>query len=118
MKMKIPGRDLADDIPYQLDEVEIMKIEDYDKIADQGFERFFHDEYLGRLTDMTPDEMESERSSMFAGGALFLGECAKRDIKPFFLSNCLHPFFKLSLMRTVHRLVQPCVLDRNGGLIG
>ncbi len=101
MKMRIPGRNLADDIPYQLDEVEVMKLEDYDKIADQGFERFFHDEYLGRLTDMTPDEMESERSNMFAGGTLFLSECAKRDIKPFFLSNCLHPFFKLSLMRSM-----------------
>ncbi|MCP5068945.1 MAG: hypothetical protein GY946_20480 [bacterium] len=101
MKMRIPGRNLADDIPYQLDEVEIMKLEDYDKIADQGFDRFFHDEYLGRLTDMTPDEMENDRSNMFAGGALFLAECAKRDIKPFFLSNCLHPFFKLSLMRSM-----------------
>ncbi|MCP4037461.1 MAG: hypothetical protein GY733_11030, partial [bacterium] len=106
MKMRIPGRNLADDIPYQLDEVEIMKLEDYDKIADQGFERFFHDEYLARLTDMTPGDIEEERSSMFAGGALFLGECAKRDIKPFFLSNCLHPFFKLSLMRSMVSFTQ------------
>ncbi|MDP6977189.1 MAG: uroporphyrinogen decarboxylase family protein [Myxococcota bacterium] len=101
MRMKIPGRNLADDIPYQLDEVEVMKIEDYDKIADQGFERFFLDEYLGRLTDLTPDDIEGERRSMFDGGALFLAECAKRDIKPFFLANCLHPFFKLSLMRSM-----------------
>ncbi|MBW2400454.1 MAG: hypothetical protein JRG80_14425 [Deltaproteobacteria bacterium] len=101
MKMKIPGRNLADDIPYQLDEVEIMKLEDYDKIADQGFERFFLDDYFGRLSDMTPEEFQKEKNDMFMGGALFLGECQKRDIKPFFLSNMLHPFFKLSLMRSM-----------------
>jgi hypothetical protein len=38
--MRIPGVDLADDIPYQLDEKELLLPEDYETLAEQGFERF------------------------------------------------------------------------------
>jgi uroporphyrinogen-III decarboxylase len=38
---------------------------------------------------------------MIRGGGLFLQECAKRDTRPFFLASALHPFFVLSLMRSM-----------------
>ena len=33
----VPGRELPADELWQVDEAEIMKLEDYDKIVDQGF---------------------------------------------------------------------------------
>ncbi len=101
MKMRIPGRDLEVDVPYQLDEQEILRIEDYDTIADQGFDRFFQEDYLWRISDLRPDELPGEISKMMAGGGLFLSECAKRDRRPLFLASGLHPFFILSLMRSM-----------------
>jgi hypothetical protein len=101
MKMKIPGVDLPDDIPYQLDEAEVLQPEDYDRIADEGFDRFFREDYLWRITDLDPEGLSREMDAMVAGGGLFLAGCAKRGLRPFFLGSGLHPFFLLSLMRSM-----------------
>jgi len=101
MKMKIPGHELADDVPYQLDEEEILQPSDYDRIAEQGFARFFREDYLGRISRLSPEAVERELSRMASGGALFLAECARRGVRPLFLANALHPFFTLSLMRSL-----------------
>jgi len=106
MKMKIPGHDLADDIPYQLEELPILQLEDYDRIADQGFQRFFEEDYLWRITELTRAERARELDRMLAGGGLFLSECARRDRRPFFLASALHPFFTLSLMRSMVAFTQ------------
>ncbi len=106
MRMKIPGHELPDDVPYQLDEVEILKPEDYEKIADQGFERFFQEDFLWRISDLTPEELPKEMNDMVVGGGLFLEECAKRDRRPLFLGSGLHPFFTLSLMRSMVAFTQ------------
>jgi hypothetical protein len=99
MKMRIPGRNLPDDHPFQLEEAEILQPEDYDKIADQGFECFYNEDFLWRVTDLRRDELPGVRHEMLVGGGLFLAECAKRGVRPFFLASCLHPFFTLCLMR-------------------
>jgi hypothetical protein len=106
MKMRIPGRNLPDDIPYQLEEEEILKPGDYAEIASQGFDRFFAEDYLWRITDLTPDDLPREHQRMLEGGGLFLSECAKRDRRPLFLANGLHPFFRLSLMRSLTSFTQ------------
>jgi uroporphyrinogen-III decarboxylase len=101
MRMRIPGVDLADDIPYQLDEVEILTPADFDTIAEVGFARFFEDDFLWRITDLERDELPRALDAMVRNGGLFLGECAKRGTRPFFLASALHPFFTLSLMRSM-----------------
>jgi uroporphyrinogen-III decarboxylase len=45
-------------------------------------------------------------NDMAAGGGLFLGECAQRNLRPFFLGSGLHPFFTLSLMRSMVAFTQ------------
>jgi len=106
MRMRIPGHDLPDDVPYQLDEAEILQPEDYEKIADQGYERFYQEDFLWRISDLTPDELPREMNDMVVGGGLFLEECAKRNLRPLFLGSGLHPFFTLSLMRSMVAFTQ------------
>jgi len=101
MKMKIPGVNLAPETPFQLDEVEVMRPEDYDVITDVGFDAFFAEDYLWRVTDVAREAVPGEMQKLEAAAGLFLAECAKRDRRPFFLANCMHPFFALSLMRSM-----------------
>jgi len=111
MKMKIPGQGLPDDVPFQLDEAEILQPDDYDKIADAGFERFFQEDFLWRISELTPEELPEEMNAMLVGGGLFMQECAKRDTRPFFLGNGMHPFFTLSLARSMVPFTQDLFYD-------
>ncbi len=111
MKMRIPGVDLADDIPFQLDEMEILKSEDYETIAEIGFKAFYAEKLLPRISDLSEAETAEEMRQMTAGGGLFLAECAKRDTRPLYLANQLHPFFKLSLARSLVSFTQDLYYD-------
>ncbi len=101
MKMRIPGVDLDDETPFQLDECEMLEPEDFEKIAEMGFEAFYEEDFLWRVSDLTPETKAEEMTQLMVGGGMFLGECAKRERKPFFLANGLHPFFILSLTRSM-----------------
>lgn len=48
-KIKMPGRDLPDDALWQIDEQEVMKIEDYDRILKDGWPGFYDDFMRNRL---------------------------------------------------------------------
>jgi hypothetical protein len=54
-RVKVPGRDLPDDELWQVDEAEIMTLEDYDAIVDQGFgpwvERYYRERLPGTLEE-------------------------------------------------------------------
>ena len=47
--IKLPGRDLADDVVWQLDEKEVMTVEDYDTILNKGWTPFMQDYVANRL---------------------------------------------------------------------
>jgi nitroreductase len=55
-RVKVPGRDLPDNDLWQVDEAEIMKLEDYDAIVEEGFapwlERYYRERLPGTLEDM------------------------------------------------------------------
>jgi len=101
MKMRIPGKDLADDVSFQLDEQEILKPEDYGTIAEGGLEPFYYDDYLWRVSTLQPSDLPGTLNGLVQGLALFFHECARRDLRPFFGASCMHPFFTLSLMRSM-----------------
>jgi len=101
MKMKIPGVDLPNDYMYQLVEEEVMKPEDYDRICEMGFESFYYEDFLWRITNLKPEELSRTMDDLVIGFGSFLEECAKRETKPFFMGYALHPFFMLSLMRSM-----------------
>ena len=55
-KVKAPGKELADDVVYQVAEAELMKEEDYDTILDKGWLEFFADYMKTRVfDDVDPD---------------------------------------------------------------
>jgi uroporphyrinogen-III decarboxylase len=104
--MRIPGVDLPDDIPYQLDEAELLVPEDYETLAEVGFQRFYYDDFLWRIGNLERDELPEVQAAMVRGGGLFLQECASRGTRPLFLASSLHPFFTLSLMRSMVRFTE------------
>jgi hypothetical protein len=101
MKVRIPGRDLPDDYMWQLAEEEILQPQDYDKISEMGIDRFYQEDYLARISNLTMDDVNREIGALFTTGMRFLEECDKRKVKPFFMGSGIHPFFTLSLMRSM-----------------
>lgn len=51
-KVKVPGRDLPEDTLWQVDEMELMKLEDYDAIINCGYNNFIGDFFLNRLDNL------------------------------------------------------------------
>jgi len=51
-KFKLPGRDLPENSLWQTDEIELMKVADYDTIIDKGYNYFLADYYKNRLDDL------------------------------------------------------------------
>lgn len=101
LKMRVPGKELAENDTFQLDEQQILEREDYDAIADAGMDRFYHEEYLWRIIDLEPRELPAVIDRLSAGFESFLAACSMRSTRPFFIGNSLHPFFALSLMRSL-----------------
>lgn len=101
MKVRIPGKDLPNDYMWQLLEEEILQPDDYDSISEMGIDRFYYDHYLGRISNLSMDDVNREIIALFTTFERFLAECDKRKVKPFFMGNGMHPFFTLSLMRSI-----------------
>lgn len=106
LKMRIPGVDLPDDYMFQLVEEEVMTVEDYDKITDMGYDNFYYEDYLWRITTLKPEDLSKTIDEVGATLHDFFTHCSRRDRKPFFLGYALHPFFKLSLMRSMVSFTQ------------
>ena len=106
LKIRIPGRDLPDDYMFQLVEEEVMKPEDYDKICEMGMDRFYDDDYLWRISYMSREEAKETMDDLVSIWPRFSMELKKRNIQPFILANDNHPFFKLSLMRSMVAFTQ------------
>ncbi|MEW6624849.1 MAG: uroporphyrinogen decarboxylase family protein [Bacillota bacterium] len=51
-KLKIPGRDLPDDELWQVEEIELMTVEDYDFIIEKGYNAFIGEYYMNRLDNL------------------------------------------------------------------
>jgi len=101
MKMRIPGKDTDENEIFQILEQEVMTPEDYAKICEMGFETFYNEEYLKRICNLTPEEMSSMIESLMTTGVNYLEGLHERNINTLFLAHGCHPFFTLSLMRSL-----------------
>ncbi len=101
MKMRIPGKDTDENEMFQILEEEVMIPDDYEKIIGMGFETFYNNEYLQRICNLTPDEITDAIETLFKTGIKYIEGLHKRDVNLMFLANNCHPFFKLSLMRSL-----------------
>jgi uroporphyrinogen decarboxylase len=99
-KTKIPGRELPDDVMWQIDEVGLMTEEDYDTILNTGWKKFRRDFLVSRLgytrEQVEPDpELAKKMDSRFesaglvnlqdgiAGGMPYDALCAGRGMTKF-----------------------------------
>jgi len=101
MKMKIPGIDLPDDYMFQLLEEEVMKPEDYDKMYEMGPEKFYYEDYLWRIASFGQDQLPGLLEAMLSNWGPWKKELDRRGVEPFVMANSFHPFFKLSVMRSM-----------------
>jgi hypothetical protein len=101
MRMRIPGKDLPDDYIFQLVEEEIMTLDDYDRIREMGIDEFYFQDYIHRIGDLSPEDVSRASTELATTGLEFLAELGKRDTPMLFFNQELHPFFRLSLMRSL-----------------
>ena len=101
MKMRIPGQDLPDDYMFQLVEEEVMKPEDYDKMWEMGPSSFYYEDYLWRINNFKREDLQNQLGDMLANWGPFRADCDQRGVEPFVTANEFHPFFKLSVMRSM-----------------
>ncbi len=66
-----------------------------------AMEEFYYEDYLWRITDLRPDELDGTFARLVRGVQSFASECARRGTRTFFGADSLHPFFALSLMRSM-----------------
>ena len=108
-KFKAPGQELPDGPNYfgQFDEGEWMKLEDYKTVADIGWYKFVSDEYIYRISNWTPEDVENARKQFFEL-AVKAGQewIVKRKIGMRGGANRVHPFFTLSLNRSMLKFTQ------------
>ena len=101
LSVKIPGRELPDDYVPQPHEQENVKFEDYDTIIDIGWKQFSEQDLIYRVSDLTPEELAETNKAMAALTERSVLEFAKRDVFTGMLGEDYHPFFKLSLGRSM-----------------
>lgn len=101
LSAKIPGRDLPDDYVPQPHEKENVKLEDYDTIADIGWYKFAEEDLIHRVSGLTPEELEESAVIMEKVTQRSIDEFASRGAYTCSMGEDYHPFFKLSLSRSM-----------------
>lgn len=77
-KVKIPGRDLPENELWQVAEMELMKVEDYDAIIKDGYNKFIGDFFLNRL-----DNLGEKLQSFFAALPQAIKDYQDAGVVPF-----------------------------------
>jgi Uroporphyrinogen decarboxylase (URO-D) len=106
LRFKVPGRDLPEDALMQAYEEEVLKIEDYDRIIEEGWEKFYYEEYVYRITNYETGQVPKVMEELLSFANKATEEWAKRDVQPLVGSADPHPFFKLSLGRSMIRFTE------------
>lgn len=101
LAVKIPGRELPDDFVPQPHEQESVKPEDYETIIDGGWNKFAREDLVYRVSDLTADEVQETDRVMTDLTERSIREFAERDAFTGMLGEDYHPFFKLSLGRSM-----------------
>lgn len=104
--VKVPGVDLPDNYQIQFEEKEILKVEDYKTIAELGWKRFVKEEYLYRISDMRPEDLPNARNEFWKLAGRAAREWIKRKVGLRVSTSYLHPFFTLSLQRSLIKFTE------------
>jgi hypothetical protein len=106
-KFKAPGQELPENYFGQFDEGEWMKVDDYKTVADIGWSKFVSNEYIYRISDWTPKDVDKARKQFFKLASKAGYEwIVKRKVGLKAGASRLHPFFTLSLNRSMLKFTQ------------
>jgi len=107
-KVKTPGEELPDNYYLQFDEGEWMTVDDYKTIADIGWSRFVNTEFVYRIyKNLTPEDLDKYTKQ--ALGLLLHAQTEWREKRTVGIQTgyaYIHPFFKLSLSRSLIKFTQ------------
>ncbi|MBW2619169.1 MAG: hypothetical protein JRC92_09870, partial [Deltaproteobacteria bacterium] len=132
MKFMVPGVDLDEEDTLQVHEVEAITFEDYDRIIEEGWGKFFKEDLAYRITSYKPGEIPGRIKALeeFAE-QVCTPNWDKRNVRPLYSGWALHPFFALSIGRSflkftedlyyrpevVHKVMQVMTEEAIQGLI-
>jgi len=106
VQIKYPGVDLPDNYGMQTHEGEFIKFGDYDKIIEEGYNAYYFDDLVYRLYNLEKGGLDAKVRHMQKCVALVESEWGKRDVKFVYGAGAVHPFFKLSLGRSMIRFTE------------
>jgi hypothetical protein len=119
VRFKIPGIDLPEDAALQVDESEVMTVADYDRVIEEGWQNFYYDDLIHRITDMDAVSVEESIAEFVQFRAeTCIPEWTKRGVTTFCGdAGGIHPFFFLSLARSLTKFIEdlyyrPELVDR------
>jgi hypothetical protein len=99
-RLAVPGRDLPDDSLWQVEEAEILTVEDYDTILDQGWPAFLQ-AYMPRIIDVA--ELQANRTWIKENTEPVVKKFRERGYVPISFGVTTIPFEPLCGGRSIQR---------------
>ena len=109
LEFKSPGREFPDNQVIQVVEREVLKREDYAKIAEMGWSRFFFEDYRYRVSPpIKQEDVPRIQNAIDQYASKCVREWEKRGVRVLVgqAPICHHPFFKLSLSRSLVKFTE------------
>ena len=108
IKLAFPGMELPDDYSYQACEEEVLKPEDYDTIAEIGWQKFMFEDFAFRILDITPEDLQKTLEETAPVFFRAIDEWRKRGVVTLYPVTpfVTHPFFRLSLGRSMVKFTE------------
>ena len=108
LKLAFPGIELPDDYSYQACEEEVLKPEDYDTIAEIGWQKFMFEDFAFRILDITPEDLQKTLEETAPVFFRAIDEWRKRGVVTLYPVTpfVTHPFFRLSLGRSMVKFTE------------
>jgi uroporphyrinogen-III decarboxylase len=106
MKVKLPGIDLPDDYLYQFVEEPVLQQEDYKTIADIGYAQFWHSDFIFRIRDYKPSDIAIKEAEAEKDLPNSMAAWKEKGIEPLCSTTFAHPFFILSLARSLIKFTE------------
>jgi hypothetical protein len=114
LRIKLPAEG---EVEAQVLEGESWTVEEYDLLFERGWLNFYSQVLVPRVSDRKPDEVPFLQMSVLENAVKFCNECRRRGIVPTYPAWTLHPFFSLSLTRSMVKFTEdlyyrPELVDR------
>lgn len=101
LSAKIPGRDIPEDYVPQPHEKENLLFEDYPALIEMGWTKFVEEDLIHRVSGATREELDESARIMDQVIQRSLDEFGRRKAFTAIKADNYHPFFKLSLARSM-----------------